>query len=161
MSTSRKPKKVRFQPHISPDLKRRIAEHCERRGITESDFAERTFEKALGGIDDGTLFLRAIGALQRQTETLRRAVESNGELSHQHFLFYLKNTPPHDPKTLRDAAREAPGRWRNAMSAIAARLGSRRTWMDDLPREVLEPMRSPLAGSAPTRRDELTEHEGQ
>ena len=134
------PPRARIDARIPADLRHRLAEYTKAKGAYECDVIRAALEQFLDGTSDMTLLYRRLDSINRSVARLHGTLDLHGEIIKEYVLIYLKNTPPLPAADLHASLREAARRYQLLVERVAASISAGRTWVDDLPKDILSPI---------------------
>ena len=137
--TARQPLKVRIQPYVTDELAQRLAAYTARRRFTESAVVERALREHLDGIGDTTLLYQRLDRINRSVQALNGTLSVLAELVNQFIKVYLRNTPQLPSADNKANKVPAEARYRNLIQRLTTVVSSGKTFLDDLPRDDLDP----------------------
>jgi len=140
--SQKRPKKTRFQPYLSEELRRQIALYSAKRGVGESALTEDLLTRALNGTDDQTLLYRRLDKVSRQVQRLSQQVELHGQFLCEFAQLWLHNTPPLPGPDQHATRRQAQAAYQRLLERTAAAVSSGKTFIDELPKDDFSTMGS-------------------
>jgi hypothetical protein len=129
--------RVRIQPYISPDLRRRLAAYSAAQDVTESAIAEAALVKYLEpDRSDEALIVRRLDSVAQLLGRVEERLEIVAETVGQFILFAFKLAPEKVPAS---AATRADGLVRNLLVSVARAVGTGTTFLAAVRRARLAP----------------------
>lgn len=139
------PERSRLSTALPADLRRRLDVHCASAGIYQRAAIERSVRQFLDGTSDMTLLYRRLDASSRQIRRLSQQVELQGQFLCEFVQLWLHNTPPLPQPDQQAIRRQAQAAYQRLLERTAVNVSGGKTFIDELPKEVLSPE---SAGSA-------------
>lgn len=133
------PRKSRIQPYVPHELQRRLAQYCAKRGVHESGVVEAALQQYLDGLSDPTLLFRRLDSVTRSVQRLQRDLTLQSEFLNQWVKVWFRNTPPLPEADKKATTAQAADRYRRMLERLAASVSAGRSFVDDLPKEELDP----------------------
>ncbi len=142
--------RVRIQPYVSADLRRRLAAYSAAQDVTESAIAEAALSKYLepDGTDEA-LVVRRLDSLVQVLGRVEERLDVVGEAIGRFVQFSFKIAPSKlDP----DAAPRADGLYRAFLAAVSKAVGTGTTFVAAVRRAQVAPGASASAAASVTER---------
>jgi hypothetical protein len=142
------PRRARINSYLPGPLRHRLTAHCAAKGIYESEALRLAVTAYLDGTSDMTLLYRRIDAVNREQHRQRRRMELHSEFLREFVQLFLQLTSGSADMDKPDFLRRAAGRYRTIIERVTASVSRGKTWVDDLPKEMLSPGLDGAAESA-------------
>jgi hypothetical protein len=133
------PRRARINSSLPADVRHRLAAHCAAKGIYECEALRAAVTEYLDGTSDMTLLYRRLDSINREQHRQRRTLELQGEFLKEFVQEWLKLTAARADTAEPDFLRRAARRYQKLIQRVTASLSVGKTWVDDLPREMLSP----------------------
>jgi hypothetical protein len=133
------PRRARITSSLPGPLRHRLSEHSAAKGIYECEALRSAVEQYLDGTSDMTLLYRSIASNNRKIDRLQRMLELNGEMLNACLHLYLEAASPATEAANPARRRKARLLYQAIVDRVTETLSSGKTWVDDLPKELLSP----------------------
>lgn len=134
------PERSRINADLPADLRVRLDAHCAAIGIYNRAVIEKSLRQYLDGTSDMTLLYRRIDRINRSLNRLAQQLELQGQFLCEFVQLWLHNTPPLPQPDQQATRRQAASAYRRLLDRTAASMSSGKTFIDELPKDLLTPI---------------------
>lgn len=134
------PRRARINSYLPAPLRHRLTAHCAAKGIYECEALKAAVTAYLDGTSDMTLLYRRLDSINREQHRQKRTLELHGEFLKEFVQMFLKITSGSTDLDKPDFLRRAARRYHTIIERVSASLSVGKTWVDDLPKEMLSPV---------------------
>jgi hypothetical protein len=133
------PRRARINSYLPASLRHRLSAHCAAKGIYECEALKDAVTAYLDGTSDMTLLYRRLNSINREQQRHLRTVEIHGELLKEFLQMFLTLTAGSPDVEKSEFLRRAARRYQTIIERVTASISIGKSWVDDLPKEMLSP----------------------